>query len=431
MAISLVLAIIAGCAAFQYLKGTIFKALTAIIIAICASIVAFGYFETLAGFFISKAGKYPALIPWVQPLCFTLLFILAFAILQTAAMQLAKKPVDFGDLPEQIGRIVLGILLGFILSGLLLTALAMAPLPYKYPYQRFDPKSSAVQRPNKVALNPDGFTAGWFSIVSSGSLRAIRKPRSFAALHPEFLDQLFLNRLGGSSDISLVTAAESIFVPTKKDEKGAWYAPGTGIKDTQGKPVTAKSNNSIIIVRMGIWRNHVSDAGKFTPSQLRLICKQKDTQEEDLIGKAINVYPMGYFSAKNTIQMKKPGKSITVRRTDFTGDQTKKYLDFAFEVPNDHTPILLEFKLNCIVTVPRPVPADQAPPVSPFVEQVETGEEKNAELNAFREDEGEGEDEESPPEKPNTSDDSSDGAGLTLTAPTIAPPISTLQDMQQ
>jgi len=46
----------------------------------------------------------------------------------------------------------------------------------------------------------------------------------------------------------------------------------------------------------------------------------------------------------------------------------RKPLDFAFNVPNDYTPIALEFKQNCIMQVPRVVSADQAPPVSPFVE---------------------------------------------------------------
>jgi len=50
------------------------------------------------------------------------------------------------------------------------------------------------------------------------------------------------------------------------------------------------------------------------------------------------------------------------------GQEVKKSLDLAFEVPSDSVPVLLEFKLNCIVEVPRPVSAEQAPAPAPFVE---------------------------------------------------------------
>ncbi|MGD8499699.1 MAG: CvpA family protein [Phycisphaerales bacterium] len=364
--LAVVLVAILGCAALQYFKGTVVKAFAAIIVAICASAVAFGYFEVLANVFISR---FPSLIPWAQPLSFALLFVVAFAILQTAVVQLARQEVDLGVLPERIGRVICGILLGFILSGLLLTTLAMAPLPNKYPYQRFDERNPAAQRPDKVLLNADGFTAGWFSLMSKGSFRAIRNPRSFAVLHPSFLDQVFLNRHNDSGDIPLLTSAESIDVPKKN---GAWYAPVAGIKDADGNPIAPESNHRLIIVRMGIRKNAINDAGKFTLAQLRLICKPRSDTKGPLAGKGINVYPIGYVSGQNRIQRKKLSELITVSRDDF-GQETIRHIDFAFGVPDDHTPVLLEFKLNNIVEVPRPVSEEQAPPPSPFVERTRTG----------------------------------------------------------
>lgn len=365
MASLVVVLIILGCAAFQYFKGTVVKAFATIIIAICASIVAFSYFEALANIIISRSssGRLLSIVPWAQSLCFGLLFILTFAILQTVAFQLTRKPVDLGFLPERIGRVICGIFLGLILSGLLLITLGMAPLPNNYPYQRFDGTNPAVQRPNKVLLNPDGITAGWFSLLSKGSFRAIRNPRSFAMLHPAFLDQIFLNRHNDSDDIPLLTSTESIDVQSKNS---AWYAPAEDFKDADGNPITPKSSHSLVIIRMGIRKNAIKDAGKFTLAQLRLICKQKAYAKGTLEGKGINVYPIGYISGKNQIQTKKLSELITVVRDDF-GTESRKYIDFAFDVPNDHMPVLLEFKLNTIVEVPPPVSADQAPPVMPFI----------------------------------------------------------------
>jgi hypothetical protein len=329
---------------------------------------AFGYFEVLANIAISHAGdgSFASLIPWAHSLCFTLLFILAFAILQTIAAQLIRHPIDLGLWPERIGRVVCGVFLGIIISGVLLTALAMAPLPNKYPYQRYDQRNPDAQTPNKVLLNADGFATGWFSMISDGSFRAIRNGRSFAALRPDFPEQLFLNRHNFADGISIVTRKEAIEVPKKN---GAWFAP-EDIKDSDGKPVPTKSGHRLTIVRVGIKAAAARDAGQFTPSQLRLICKQKGDSENTFTGKGENIYPVGYLKAANQLQEKKLNDQIKIDRSNFT--ETVKWIDFAFYVPGDFVPLVVEFKLNNIAEVPLPVSADQAPPPVPFVEQSET-----------------------------------------------------------
>lgn len=420
MATLAVLLIMLGCGAYQYFKGTIFKAFATIIIAICASIVAFGFFEQLADFFISRGSnsKYPAIVPWAQPSCFALLFILTFSILQTLAMQFTKHPVDFGFIPECIGRVVCGIFLGLILSGLLLTSLAMAPLPNKYPYQRFDAANPDPESPRKVLLNADGFTAGWFSLVSRGSFCPISSPRSFAVLHPAFLDQLYLNRHNDSGSVPLFTSKDSLDMPAvrqdgkpvKPDQKVTWYAPAAGLKDQDGKQITPPAGYDIIVVRTGIKRK--TDSGKFTLSQLRLTCKQKDSAQGRYAGKAKNAYPIGYYSGQNRIRTKKLSEQITV---DF-GSETKKHIDFAFEVPDDYTPVLLEFKLNSIAEVPEPLPANQAPAPLPFVEQTRTDKDTKKTDAPYKPS--------TPDYSPSSQDSSTDssrrGTGITLTRP-IAP----------
>ena len=356
MAGLLVLLVILGCAAQQYLKGTFVKSFTTVIITICAAIVAFSYFEILADVFVSR---YPAFVPWAQPLSFVLLFVLAFAILQTISSRLTRQPINFGLWPERIGRIVCGIFLGLILSGLLLTVLAMAPLANKYPYQRFDATNPDAQKPNKVLLNADGFATGWFNIVSNGSLSG---KKSFAALHPAFLDQVFLNRHNIADDISIATSSEAIEIPTKK---AAWPAP-QDIKDSKGKPVSPKSGYNLTIVRVGIKKKAVKDAGTFTLSQLRLICKQKNYAENPLTGKGKNIYPVGYLKTANQLQEKRLNDQIKLERSDFDGKV--KWIDFAFYVPKDYLPVLVEFKQNNIALVPPPVTAEQAPPAVFFIQ---------------------------------------------------------------
>ena len=364
----LIVLVIAGCAAYQYLKGTLVKSFVTIITTICAGIAAFSYFEILANVFISRSAntRYPSMVLLAQPLAFVLLFVLAFAILQTIAAKLIRQEIDLGLLPERIGRVVCGVFLGLMLSGLLLTVLAMAPLPNSYPYQRFDAASPDAEKPSKVLLNADGFATGWFSTVSSGSFSG---KRSFATLHPDFLDQLFLNRLGFADKVSIITSSPAIEVPKKK---AAWPAP-ENLKDSNGNAIPQKTGHNLIIVRVGIRRNAVREAGRFTLSQLRLVCKQKNYSGNTLGGKGKNIYPVGYLKTANQLQLKKLNDLLQLKTSDFK--DRVKWLDFAFYVPNDFLPVLVEFKQNSIVEVPPLISAEQAPPTVPFTESPEHTEE--------------------------------------------------------
>ncbi len=379
MASLAVVIIILGCVAYQYFKGTLLSAFATIIIAIFAGITAFGFFEILANVFISRGdtSKFLSILPWAQPLCFALIFILVFGALQTGMVFLTHyQPIDLGFLPERIGRVVCGIFLGLLLSGFLLTTLGMAPLPNKYPYQRFDGKQ------NKVLLNTDGFATGLFGIISKGSLSG---KRSFTTIHPDFIDQIHLNRqISGTSIVTSKTPAISLPKPT---EPAVWPAPESVNEqirqlvsdlNRQGKlkdestnkliamPGPASNDYQPTIVRVGINRTALSskaeiNGGAFTLSQLKLICKQQGYDEEPSAGTGINIYPIGHLKAAGKIQV-----STEIQldiRDDFENNAREKWIDFVFCVPRDYVPTLLEFKQNSIVEIPSKaiVTADKAP----------------------------------------------------------------------
>jgi len=377
MASLAVVIIILGCAALQYFKGTFVKAFAMIIIAIISSVVAFGYFEMLANLIISQGneGSLLSLVPWAQMLCFILLFIVTFGILQTGAIYLIRHPVDFGFWPECIGRVVCGIILGFFTSGLLLIALQMAPLPLSYPYERFDPARLNPDNPSGVLLNADGFATGLFGLISNGSLSG---KNSFQSLHPNYLDQLFFNRfLGDTPSVSGIWPAIEVPKP------GVWPASqavkeqadkfvselrtrsGKVAYEPSGKsvalPISTKDTYNPTIVRVGIKKGalhrHASiNGGVFTPSQLRLICTRSG-------GQAVNAYPIGYLKSKGEIRI---SPEIELNFGDIEGNV--RYIDFVFCVPSGYEPTLVGFKLNSIVEIPTGaiVSADQAPEVVPF-----------------------------------------------------------------
>lgn len=380
MASLAVVIIILGCAAYQYFKGTFVRAVATMIIAICAGIAAFGFFELLANVFISRSesGSFLAIVPWAQPLCFALLFIIIFGAMQTGMIYLThNQPVDLGFLPERIGRVVCGILLGLLISGFLLTALGMAPLPNKYPYQRFDGER------NKVLLNADGFVTGLFSIISKGSLSG---KRSFATIHPDFLDQIHLNRMNSGTSI-LTSKSPAISLP-KPTEPAVWPAPQSlneqinqivSDLNRQGKlkdestskfmsmPALFSSDYQPTIVRIGIIKRAIRPqakitAGTFILPQLKLICKRHGYGDDPLAGTGINIYPIGHLKAADQIQVSTEIKLDS--KNDFKGNAREKWIDFVFCIPRDYVPVLVEFKQNSIVEIsPRSiVTADKAPP---------------------------------------------------------------------
>lgn len=121
-----VVAIMVGCAIFQYLKSTFVKAFATAIAAVCASAVALGFFKVAAAALVSFSGGSDMLEQWGPLLCFVLLFVVAFAGLMIIINFLTRRPIDLGHWPERVGRVACGILLGFVLSGALFDTLTMA-----------------------------------------------------------------------------------------------------------------------------------------------------------------------------------------------------------------------------------------------------------------------------------------------------------------
>lgn len=351
----LMLAIMAGCAVYLFLKGTLAQGVGMIFNALIAGFVAFGFYELVTGYLIKYS---PGMAVWAPMICFLLLVILVFAILQAAAMQIDKEKIDFGKLPEQIGRPVAGVILGYLATGYLLVAAAMAPIPSQYPYERFDDRNPNLSSPNEALLSPDGFVAGLFGIVSTGSFSPLGEPKSFGMLHAGFIDQLYLNRLK-AKDAPLMTANEAIRTPGKD---GVWEAP-ENLRDTGGKPVPSQAGKNLMLVQVEIRQAAMKDASKFTLSQFRLVCGPK-TAAGPLAAKGEAVYPAGYIGAGGRLETKPLGEIISIDPAKVSSDGVR--IDLAFQVPTGLTPALIEFKRNNVARVSAVAAAEDAPQAVPF-----------------------------------------------------------------
>jgi hypothetical protein len=368
--ISLVmLVILLGCAALLYLKGTLAQGLIMVLNALVGGFVAMALFESMAGMLVKYAS---ALTAWAQTISFMLLFLLAFAVLQTVAMQVIKQKIDFGLWPERIGRVACGLVLGYIVTGQLLVAGAAAPLPNTYPYPRFDERSPNPSQPSKAMLDPDGFVVGLFGTISKGSFSTLGQPKSFAMLHAGLLDELYLNRLKLGKDMTLRTRSSAL---EASKQNGFWEAPNN-LRDAEGQPVASRPGENLILVRVGIKKGALQDAGKFSLSQVRLICRPKGADAQPLAGRGQAVYPIGYIGAGGRLDLKSLSEEVTIQSGSVPGNA--KNIDFAFYVPTHLTPALIGFKGNNLQQIsalasdedaPQPVglegtaqPAQEQPP---------------------------------------------------------------------
>lgn len=351
------LAVMAGCAAFLFLKGTLVQGVTMIFNAILAGFVAFGFFEILARLLVKYS---PGVAVWAPLICFVLLLILVFAVLQTAAVQLLKGKTDLGELPEQIGRPLCGLVLGYLVTGYALVAAAMAPMPNQYPYPRFDTRNPNPSRPATPMLSPDGFVTGLFATVSRGSFSTLGSPKSFAVLHAGYVDQLYLNRRKAMEKVPLMTTMTTVAVPNKG---GVRQAPDS-LRDSDGKSISISSGETLMLVRVELQSKGLRDAGKFTLSQFRLVCGLRSGGKASLAGQGQAVYPLGYIGDKGRLERKPLDEIITAQ----SASGAPVNMDVAFAVPGGLTPLLLEFKRNDVVQLPAPASREEALEVVPFGE---------------------------------------------------------------
>lgn len=354
----------AGCAALLYLKGTLAQGLLMTLNAVLAGFFALAYFEFVGG----RLGTYVSAVEaWAPMISFLLIFILVFAVLQTIATQISKQKINLGFWPERVGRVVCGLILGYIVTGQLLVAGALAPLPNNYPYPRFSDRNPNPAQPNTALFNPDGFVVGLFSAISRGGFSALGEPKSFALVRAGFLNELYLNRLPIGRDVPLKTSSAAIRVPR---QGGVREAPAN-LRDTEGNSLPSRAGETLTLVTVEILKRALPDAGKFTLSQVRLICRPRGNSSHRLAGTGHTIYPVGYLDSRGRLVQEPLNAQVTINPNDVSGDA--KSMDFAFYVPTQLTPTLIGFKANNLVPLSlaraeeapqTPAPREAAEPVT-------------------------------------------------------------------
>jgi hypothetical protein len=344
--------------------GNLVKSFAMVIFALFAAIASLGFYETLSALLISRASQYGSLIPWLPAISFLAIYFLIFAVLWALLSQIPLQHINFGKTPELVAKIIGGIIAGIFFSGSALIFLALAPLPTQYSYQRFDPARPSLQKASKVLLNTDGFVSWLFAKTSGGGLSPFMNKKSFASFHPDFLDQIYLNKIGLDKQIPIISATNEIVSPA---QNGVWLAPQS-LTDAANNPVTPPSGSVLTVVRVGFKRTYSKgDKFSFNIAQVRLICKSKAAT---MTGTAQNCYPVGYLKTADKMVKTDLNYKFDLKVQDMEDNLTAgtgKWIDFVFEVPGNLVPFAVEFRQNSIAQAYAPVTADKAPQVTTFI----------------------------------------------------------------
>lgn len=391
---------------YQGLLG-LFSSVINCILTLLAAALAFGFYEEVYySFLIDRQpndGRAMALIG---------IFVVSLLVLRVIFDAIIKDGQHYQVYADRIGGGVFGFITAMVIMGTLTTSIQMLPFDHAFlgftRYRLFnaesgeaismmptEPKQSNEEVLSKIDFSkvnskrqsiwfkPDDFTAGLVSLLSKNGLTG---GNSLAAVHPDLIDELYwarFNPLGqkkpaaGKPDDLRVEA--TYILP----EDELYTLEAAGVKETEGnQPVTRyklvepgssaekpAAGHRWLVTRVKLDTNATEEGTtfRFTTQQVRLVARTKSgrTEAYRLIG--IDLPSSSLTDARSKRQTWHyrvyPGQGLVRKAADSSGR-----FDWVFEVPDDATPLFVEYKQNAragVSAIAKEVPpALGAPPGS-------------------------------------------------------------------
>lgn len=363
--------IITGVTLNRYLSGTVLKSILMLIASICGMILAFTYYEILGGFLISQG----YIAEWALTVSLAVIFIISFAVIYAAVSSLTGADINFSNLPDKAIACTCGCFTALIFCGVILTSLSMSPIPGKWLYERYNSEKFDINSPSGVLIPADTIVVGLFNTLSGNSMNS---GKSFAVMHPDFINQIHLNKLGNSEGVPNIAAKDCLVI--KKN--GLWKPmPTVKYKDAAtGETI----DSEIVIVRTGIKSGTIAEGGAMTEdgnfifnlAQFQMIAVDSSIAGSDKkfsASNVVSVHPLGYIKTKGIIEKKQDiSQLITTGQSDFTNHEdygNVLLIDLVFEQPKNATPIAMTFRNNVIVELPKVTEEDQSSSSTVFIQK--------------------------------------------------------------
>jgi hypothetical protein len=348
---------------FHTIQG-FFSATLSAILTVFSAVIAFSYHETVVEKLLG--GK---MADEAHALVLLGLFGLVYLILRIIFDNVVKDDVRMPSAVNKAGAAVMGVIAAIFATGIM--AIAAQELPFEISigqfsrYQVQDERTVVVpaqrsldreefaelsySQPGKFGeegtgqgvpvLPVDNIVVGAVSKLADGALSS-GKP--LESIHPNFLDELFGQRMGmeaGANHVAMnlpdkhqaamdVPGLYSKLIPTsnQKDDQFAQLRNGGALKPI---PLNPSSSDMFLVVRVA-FKNQAADQKdhivRFSPGTLRLVAPASGGQADE--GQFVDYYPVGTLQDASTLWLNKLDDYLYVQISDH--DQG---VDLVYKVP--------------------------------------------------------------------------------------------------
>ena len=355
MIFGLILIVVVGVIAFfHYIQG-FFTATLSAILAVISAALAFSFHEPVVESLLG--GK---LSGTAHGSVLAVLFLVIYSVLRLAFDKMVPGNVRMPVLVDKIGAGVMGLIAGVFGAGMLALVWQYMPLmPSIAQYSRYAtttretvvPPGATQQRAinsenqnelksdkqggfdpaerQKLVLPADDVVVGTVAHLSDRGSLAGSQP--LTRVHPDFIEELFAQRLGIQARAKRVVTADGITsvelfsVPSLKQRDHEY-------KEVRSRPFPAgdvkpPGNQVLLIARVMFTRNAGDDDGlvRFAPASLRLVGRKPGSGASEEAW--VNYYPVGTVEKGQTLYANKPDDYLFL---DVKG--ADRGVDFAFLV---------------------------------------------------------------------------------------------------
>lgn len=363
----LILLLLGAVVFFHYVQG-FFSATLSAIFAVIAAVVAVSYHEWIVEQFLGDAVG-----DWGPPMVLLLMFALTYLIVRVIFDKAIPGQIRLPSTMDKIGGAVMGLIAGTFALGIVVIAAQQMPLgPSIAGYVRYETNSSRgvvvptggntrakdanaydevvgdtfIPENSKrlFGVPVDDVVVGMVAHVSdeNGSLAS---GKSFESIHPDYLQELFGQRLGVEAGSSL--AARNLKGKQAVDVVGVYQAPAfapTQILDHEFsdlrigqqsiKPPTMTGEEMRVVVRVSFQADAADKKDnriRLAPSAVRLVAQRPDGAGGM---EWHNYYPIGTIDPNGNLYLNKIDDPlyINLNAVKLDGSSTSPQVDFVFQV---------------------------------------------------------------------------------------------------
>ncbi len=366
--------LILAIAFFQGLQGLFSSLIMCVLTILCAGL-AFGTYDSIfSSFLIDTQPEYG------QAIALMAVFILSLLILRVLSDMFISGNMVFPVWVERIGGGVFGLITGVVMVGMLQIAFQLLPFDADLlGFNRFaafkpgtgqeiepddlkkTPADQIEWRRQNLTLNPDGFVVSLASTLSRGALSGRAQ---FAALHPDFLEELQWRRSAAQRESRHVVPADSLQV-----KKASLLPDGKLLRkrlDRSGQSTTIEPiqapelDHQWLAVKVRVDYDARDEDGyhRFSPTQVRVVGERRG-----VVGRTHQYFLHGEGHAAEGAASSNDFQHMALRRNEpviVKAETRGNEFDFVFEVPDDFEPWFVEFKSTARAEVPEIKPTGES-----------------------------------------------------------------------